>query len=370
MNPITLLIILLLLTLLLLSFCAFFMFIRNQTYENLTNNEWGLGPKIVLRASKKKMKSRDIATRIYNKYVYGSTLEHHVLPNSDIADNVLPEINDVYTDILADIRTNPTVINSDIPVDINAVIDHAEEFTNIDAEPVREAIREARYRDEYYDQTNIRNDPQNVHESEVVNEFTSRYKEIKRVNGPHTPISELRDAMRENEKAMKAINIMSPIMGGKSARVTALADDEAAILQHVWTRVNSPENEQNRESLMRILEFNLASIYEKKSPVCITGRFSRLLDIFTLIDANPLIAAPIKTAQILRNEIFAYTQLFVQNQMETNLRFRDYMNGVSEDNSMIGAIHDELERNIRSQYPHVKQSVLNNIINDAKAGIE
>lgn len=254
-------------------------------------------------------------------------------------------------------------------------------------------------REVYYDTKEVRNDAQNVHETNVVNEMKNKYDEIKELNENEKSLLNLRENKDEfitdikqkinnlnkqsnNEKYQKALQTLD-IMN-KHNYISSLNTTETDVLRNVWYRINSHENESNKDNLVESFVTSLSDCIEsdwsgKDHPVCITGRVTRVLNSLTLMDNNEKISQPVKTTEILRNEIFGKTYKIIQDELtKTDIDVAHAYNGANE--SMSPELKEKVEifenhlkqtisDDIRNSYPDVKQETLVTLIKEAQAGI-
>lgn len=253
--------------------------------------------------------------------------------------------------------------------------------------------------EEYFEERDIRSSPQNVHDTELTNEMLNMYSKILAENnnekdnaGPgnykEPNIDEIRDAIRthnwddpnKKSRALKIVNLASA--GNTLSQLGDAREDE--VLLNVWKRINSSANTENRESLKDSLMDSLADSMDTNwageyKEVCIGGRCARMLGSLTLLDAQEEIAAPMKTAEILRNEVFSKSYKILQEQLESQPQeVRDIYNGKisspTPEQEELGkkfeeSTKDKIAETIRSDYPNSKPTVLDNLIKDAQAGV-
>lgn len=329
----------------------------------------------------------------YEDYIVRVTTDNRD-PNEHLI-NVIPE--------LQQLRTN--VRNARIEAARNAAVagilprrlPSNKKKRSKNAEPLteKEMIRE-----NYFAENDIRNDPQNVHESQVNKDMARIYQNILNRNKiedellgfSNDDISANINAIKnyaksfkfENPKgkdrALKTIDVMS-----KGNWITSLNARESEILSNVWKRTGSAENEQNRISLQSSLMNSLADCIEdgyngNEYQVCISGRVGRVLGSMTLLDANEQISEPIKTAEILRNEIFSKSYKIIQDSLkETDDETARGYNGTLESPApevetkvrvFEDQVRDRIETTLRKEYEDkVDKKILENLIQDAKAGV-
>jgi len=260
-----------------------------------------------------------------------------------------------------------------------------------------------RMRDIYYADRDIRNDPQNVHETQVNKDMARIYRSIVQRNTTEDDIivpgvddkaqtfkniAAIRDYAhtykfedpKQRDRAIKTIETMAA--GNWISGLNAREND---ILSNVWQRTGSAENEGNRANLRAALMSGLADCIEEgyngqDYQVCASGRTGRVLGSMTLLDANETISEPIKTVEVLRNEAFAKTFKIIQDALkETDEETVRGYNGTLETpapdvaakvEAFEEALRDRIATTLRAEYADkTDEKVLNNLISDAEAGV-
>lgn len=253
--------------------------------------------------------------------------------------------------------------------------------------------------DAYFEERDIRNDPQNVHESQVNNDMARIFHQIQARNDTENilfdderqsvqNLADIRNYMndyqwsddKQRNRAFQTLNKMA-----EGNWVSKLNARENEVLSEVWQRINSPENDEARTELRNSLMDSLVECVEngyngQDYQVCASGRVGRILGSLTLLDQDQNIAEPIKTAEILRNEVFAKSYQIIQDGLKNiDAETARAYNGVLEapapdveaklgefENGLKGRIETEL----RGEYDgKVDKKVLDNLIEDAKAGV-
>lgn len=252
--------------------------------------------------------------------------------------------------------------------------------------------------DAYFEERDIRNDPQNVHESQVNNDLARIYHQIQQrnetenilfdeMNDPQA-LKEIRNYMNnrkwsDEKQRQRALQTLDKIEEGNW--VTNLNARESEVLSEVWHRMNSPQNEDNRDNLRDSLMNSLSDCVEpgyngQEYQVCASGRMGRVLSSLTLLDADTNIGEPIKTAEILRNEIFSKSYQIIQDSLKaTDAETARAYNGVLEapapdvDAKLAdfeSGLRSRIETELRNEYSNkVDKRVLDNLIADAQAGV-
>ena len=336
------------------------------------------------------------------------TADPHVPP----AEFMIDRAADFYEDYIAHMTLDPDLqipdINNLRNIVRNARVGAAEHLVTKGNAPQRSKRRRRKgekltpkmaKQDAYFEERDIRNDPQNVHESQVNNDLARIYHQILKrnetenilfhdeMNDPQA-LKEIRDYMNNRQwssdkQRQRAFRTLDKIAEGNW--ITNLNARENEVLSEVWHRMNSPQNEDNRDNLRDSLMDSLADCVEsgyngQDYQVCASGRMGRVLGSLTLLDNDQNIGQPIKTAEILRNEIFAKSYQIIQDSLKaTDAETARAYNGVLEApapdvDAKLAAFESNLksriETELRNEYDgKVDKKVLDNLIADAQAGV-
>ena len=153
---------------------------------------------------------------------------------------------------------------------------------------------------------------------------------------------------------------------------------EDVLLSNIWSRINSPDNKRQKDNLKEALVDALVNGFDKNTngkyvQVCAQGRCNRVLGSMTLLDNDKTISEPIKTEDILRNEIFGKCSKITQNIL--NNADKDVVaayNG-GEKNKDVDELENKMKSDIikmiNSDYRHINTQTLQHISDDAMAGI-
>ena len=163
----------------------------------------------------------------------------------------------------------------------------------------------------------IRNDTQNVHDSAVINTIKNSIDKLKDVckikKNTTESIKEIRsmlDKMDDNDKKTDAIKALDTIE--KSTQKLSFSDmKEIELLNLVWNRIHDDCNKDNIDNLKNNLKNELSESIEYGLPVCVTGRFNRIIDTLNKIDpvvniipTNAINQEMMNTAAKIREDIF------------------------------------------------------------------
>lgn len=370
-----------------------------------------------------------------NAFILGDLLRFNVAPNTENREDIRQEAANAYQNVLNRVTRNPDAViaghHDNLPAP-EYMVDRIEDFyENYIAQAVfdfdtnrfdqaRDNLRHARVRaatqprlvgvrkikkrvksnasdkqkhqDAYFEERAVGNDPQNVHESEITNQMRNIYKlvaqENKKLNDTHN-IKQIKQAVKGHEfetpekrkRALKALNI---IQGGHW--VSSLNDREDKVLLNVWTRIHDPRNKENKDSLKTALMDSLAECvapdyYGVDQSVCTMGRTERVINSLTLLDSDEDISKPVKTKEIMRNEVFTKSYKIIQDElkkMPTEV-VRAYNGVTSPDEqgpdlqesvkTFEQMLKDKIADDVVNTYPSAKQDTIEQLIKDAQAGV-
>lgn len=296
-----------------------------------------------------RMSEDNIACSISNSFIAGELWRFNVRPNArglNKAAEAEGQAAYYYNNAINTINDAPDVaIRAEIDPGfiINRVddfYDQTQHFRQVrpDTRTIRKRINDARLSraaeanptskvdtiKEYYKPLPVANDPQNVHDAEVSNGIRNVYNRIVELNGAsgdHFDAIQAGCAGLPPGKQSRILNILNKFQEGNHNSM--IGDSESRILNNVWARINSPDNARNKESLLTAFYESLADSMEKNylgeyREVCLSGRCNRVINSLTLLDADPEIAKPVKTVEMLRNEIFSKSHKILDNRLAAN----------------------------------------------------
>jgi hypothetical protein len=347
-----------------------------------------------------------------NSFILAELNRYNVAPNADddtTRQNALDQADIMYRRTLSRIRNNTLTVARDDD-HTEAILERINEYaTTVNdnlfhpvIEQTRAGVRAARVqladkknKSVYFEPKPIRNDPQNVHDTELTHDIKVKYNKIIEKNKEDAASigtynykqptfadirielnrADLSETDREN-----AFHILNIIAGGSS--ITALNTTEDKVLLEIWKRIHSPENQDNRENLKNSLWQSLSSGMEKNyngeyRSVCTSGRTSRIVDSLTLMDNDDSLAKPLQTVETLRNEILSKSYVILQTALKDSPVSAVY-NGTEpetdENRQALVEFKNFVKQNIADtihrDYPDAKPDTLDNIIKDAQAGVE
>jgi hypothetical protein len=243
-------------------------------------------------------------------------------------------------------------------------------------------------RAKYYKARDIRNDPQNVHDSAVVAGLKNKLNAIQRANVGSKSYDkrEIENAIQKSNlperKRQNALAVLNK-MWSTPDQVSTLNDSEKSVIESVWHRINSAENANSSDSLKNAFYDALASSMETSggntSMVCTVGRVSRVLESLTQLDASTAIAKPVVTTEMLRNEIFSKAGVIVQSSVASAPKEVADLYQSADDlpsdkqtllNTFTNNVKQTIANTIKQEYPDINPTTLDPIIKDAQAGVD
>lgn len=384
------------------------------------------------RLSKKKL-----GKAAMNSFVIADIYRFNIAPNQKTAkDKKLSQIqaalfynktlNRIVNNPIAIVQSSRTATSTDNELPPEFMIDRAEEFyedylkhltdenTTDDVlvfkpnfDRIRETVRDARVKvasssnvkkdvavKNYFSEKSVPNDPQNVHDTQVNNDFKNIFEKVIEKNQSEFDLSatptlgDIRDEMMKYEfdsetKRERALLILHKFSEGNMN--TNLNTTEDQVLLNIWKRIHSPENQKVKDDMKSTLFDSMADSmdinnYGEFKEVCLSGRCDRVLQSLTLVDQDPEISKPVKTTEILRNEVFSKSYRILQDELKkVPPEIGDAYNGKLPQGSdpelekKVAEFEDnvkmEIEKTIRQDHSNVKPTILESIIKDAVAGI-
>lgn len=301
-----------------------------------------------------------------------------------------------------------------------APIEHADYFENLQHE-------------------NHNNDTQNVHNSQIVKELKKKYKRLLVLNNQTARLSDVRDALNgipddilknavtdaafdemgkylitiyddfdtaDREKILKVVETAQ-----KGNEFIGFSDGETPehedwILAQVWIRINHVDNAERKSELLTsfidqlkdaskevpnladAILIDLANIIqpglEHPQPrqvlvtECIQGRISRYLQTFTMLDADPELAEPVKDEKEYENEAYMKSSNLLQKNLTENPDMATLYNTMEDelnetDHDLVRRFKDEIKKQIETvitqDYRDIIPDRLEALITKCKDGV-
>lgn len=207
----------------------------------------------------------------------------------------------------------------------------------------------------------VKSSAQNVHDHNVNDELSSRYKRIKE--------SDLSPSSDQMYAEMVGFIDKNDVKGGitdgfKFNNPVSRFDNDTEdnIWYNVWRRIHAPGNAENIDSLKSSLREAVIDCTENNLLVCTTGRVTRALDSLTLLDIDDSISKPAKTDDIERKEVYDQAHAILHRELDKKgVTFKNaYESGEMDDTD---AFDEKVRESIKKEVGTSKY------LNDALAAI-
>lgn len=236
-------------------------------------------------------------------------LENSPQPNKRDLYNVYNEAVARYNIVYPHIRKNPQVPNVETITTQRdrAYLELLTFHVNVDApvEAIKTVPKEEKLKIE------IKSSAQNVHDHNVNDELSKRYKTLKSLTSEDGTLESMLEFISKNDTT-KQITINLALRDTISRFDNETEED---IWYTVWRRIHSKDNLENRNSLLLAFKQAIEDCVEDKHLVCTTGRVTRVLDSLTLLDANLEISKSIKTDDIARKDVYDSAHKILQREL-------------------------------------------------------
>lgn len=243
-------------------------------------------------------------------------------------------------------------------------------------EQARNQVRDARANmPNFFAPIAVVGDTQNVHDSAVVAHTRNLYQKLGTVV-PSQPPDNIRQAIdshpfESEQRRFDALTTYNKMMSGDL--VTGLGGSEREILTRTFNRVMAPENAKNKTSLMNAFMDSLADSVEHGHLVCTTGRCTRVLNSLNVLDANPEIAKPPITMEMLRSEVLTKSGRILERELANAPEAvrAGYNQGADtpEVQEFEQRVRDQIADDVHKNYPDQPSELVNRVIQDAQAGV-
>lgn len=165
------------------------------------------------------------------------------------------------------------------------------------------------------DKVQWKSDSQNVHDNNINNELRKGYEQIKRDNHMsflweipdiqnYINYTYAKDAdINELKNVKPALKMLDYIYRQSPTDIVKLQTPEREFISNVFTKIYNEPSSNKRKTLLENFMLNLKESYSNGSPVCITGRTTRIMTSFAdMDDSNPALGI-LKSKPVIRNEI-------------------------------------------------------------------
>lgn len=243
--------------------------------------------------------------------------------------------------------------------------------------------------EDFYRARPVYNDPQNVHDPAVIDHVKGIYGRIRGHNdryGDGLPNNEQIlqhiahvienhrfDSEDQRSRALQAYNNM--LFGNT---IDALRSTDTQVMIDVYKRIISPDNDGSRSDMQRAFMDGLSDVVENDVQgqphlVCVTGRCARMLNSLTMLDNDGTIAKPVQTTDMVRNEALSKASTILQAALQeapepVRQGYTD-SNGTDEVRDFERKVKAQIEDTIRTDYSHLENRVVDQVVQDAQAGV-
>ncbi len=187
----------------------------------------------------------------------------------------------------------------------------------------------------------IKNDTQNVHDSDVVRSVKAGLLNISNGNTNDRWDIDVKNIVFSNKKAYDTYMKMI----GNNKVISAYAMSEKDVLKNVWSRINDPVNNDIRLDMIKILEKQLEDGYN----VCEMGRCTRVLQTLEATDRANIVK--IKPEWAIKEEMLHTSSNLYKNMMDK-----------LEDKSILSKDEDELDENEKFKFNNFKNEYRNTLL--------
>ncbi|QJX71139.1 hypothetical protein F-liban_391 [Faustovirus] len=261
-------------------------------------------------------------------FLRGRLLDYNFLRNDEAMELpafMVNQVADLYGGAINGLRDRGLNDNFGLNIRAPIILDNAEDFAQLFGVPdllmaVEQAaggITEARREEALADadnpveaaetffeaSVNHTNDPQNVHDTAVIQDMKATYNKIKTGLGIMDSLADIeRYAARNIKNKTKQQSIVNAVVNARrSERVVAYNATEDEILASVWQRIHHPENMIRKQQMIDNLMIALEE--SGHAGVCINGRTTRYLGALVLNDFDPEVGNAM-TTEDYKNEIY------------------------------------------------------------------
>ena len=207
----------------------------------------------------------------------------------------------------------------------------------------------------------IRNDSQNVHDSDVVRSVKAGLMNIDNTNTNEMWDVELRDRILPNKKALDTYMKMMQ----NTNIISAYDRTERDVLKSVWSRINDPINTDIKNDMIHILEKQLEDGYG----LCSMGRCTRALQTLEATDRGNVVK--IKPEWAIKEEMLHTSSNLYKNMMDElkdkSILSRDENELNEEEKDKFNNFKDEYNKRLLDTFKRDYLDTLSNEFLEAKA---
>lgn len=320
-----------------------------------------------------------------NSFIAAEILSNNIAPNEperEDRNNVYNKAAELYKHSVEHIQPETFINNTVLGepyIDPTFILNRTEDFFDThqvdiprpNFQFIRQEVRTAKP-PELIAPVTITNDPQNVHDSNVNNDvrnILTRLYELTK-DDPKLPPEQIKaDLLTLRSLSSDQLNKFNMTFDTilKNYDIGNLNIKEGDLLSLVHARAHKINNGKSN------LLDNIIDCVETKSGhnnlMCTGGRSTRYLSTFTLIDPDPILSRPIKTADILKKEIFEKANVLLQEELKKLPKDRQDKYNNTGDEQFENYMKDKITNYIIENYHDEDQKTLTNIITDTLTAI-
>ena len=212
----------------------------------------------------------------------------------------------------------------------------------------------------------IRNDHQNVHDHVVNKTLKKSIKNLKDTTNiyisDNKSLIDIRSLINNSDSQKKddAIKTLDYIEK-KNNRLNSIDMNEIEALNLVWNRIHDPNNRDNIDNLKSNLVSELAECNEpidkndkesKKTQVCTTGRFSRIIDTLNMVDYNDAVKIIPKNVlnEEMMNKAAKIRNDLIENESEQLKSAINKIETNKEEDMLIENFNNKFKQNLLDTY--------------------
>lgn len=207
----------------------------------------------------------------------------------------------------------------------------------------------------------IRNDPQNAHDSTLLRgarETINKLRESTQISiDAPAMLNTLRrrlNSISDHTRRHKAIAVLDKIETNHLPMVNMHKMHEVDILNLVYNRIHSPINQGREEDLMEVLVDQLCDGFGSSSPVCATGRATRVLSSLDATDAKAEEIVTMKPKWAIKEELLNNASVIRDRLMNARgpafVEIYNKMDQTPEEEATAEEFVDTFKQTLRDQY--------------------
>ncbi|QJX71675.1 hypothetical protein F-S17_0423 [Faustovirus] len=261
-------------------------------------------------------------------FLRGRLLDYNFLRNDDTQELpafMVNQVADLYAGAVIGLQNRNLDDNFGLNIRAPIILDNAEDFAQMFGvgdlltaiEQAAPAVTEARREEALAEadtpieaaetffeaSVNHTNDPQNVHDTAVIQDMKATFNKIQTGMGIMESLAEIETYARRhiNDKAKAQFVVNAVVNARKGERIVAYNATEDVVLASVWQRIKHPSNHIRHQQMIDNL---MIALEESGRPgVCINGRTTRYLGALVLNDFDPEVGNAL-TTEDYKNEIY------------------------------------------------------------------